>query len=600
MTATNNEIGFTLSVKSEQFVRAMREVEESRKRVDRVFAQGMSKSNDPLSLSRFQQAKTELRAVSREYEAIKRSMDAQVAAGRQIADAERSRLRTLESQKRLLDSEVSRSKWSKADQLSGGGTIKDVKTETIDNAGRWGMIRRGAGMLWSGMGYANQFSRGLSGMAGGAAQFALGNPAPMVTALSAVPLFGPGLGAVAASALQQYSMGKPILMQNLQSAALARALTGMGGGYLRGAGNFGLSLAYSRAQTLQMLGNYGQAAGGVDGFQTSLRMQRGYGVETGDLVSSARQMSLETAKSVQLALVRGIESGAFNRALAREFSQASGSLMAQIAGAGGTGSANNITALVSLMAQRLGGVYERSPQRIAGVLGGVNNALQGFASGQGDEAKQAMMFEALRAANPKMSYVQLLRQAEKGVSDPRNLRAITQMIRRRYANPEQQALAFARFVGRSVSEGADVMGMQDISAEEVAHRLKSGAPEKQLAARTKEGMKGLGIVKRDLYLGEKRAALAATMDPMMAKYNELQMQAVGLLSKVVDKLQELLGITTKKQAAENKERTATSLSAAGTAGGAALISEDAWGMLRRGKPVERSSRPNLPAPVGSK
>lgn len=565
MTATNNEIGFTLSVKSEQFVRAMREVEESRKRVDRVFAQSAASKGDGMfGLGRTKQAMTELRAVNREYEAIKRSMDAQLAAGRQISDQERQRLRVLESQRRLIQGEL------------GGSRAYST--------------------------YAG-FERGVnraSGMAGGAAQFALGSPAPMVTALSAIPFVGSGLGTIAASALQQYALGKPILMQNLQSAALARALTGMGGGFLRGAGNFGLSLAYSRAQTLQMLGNYGQAAGGVDGFQTSLRMQRGYGVDTGDLVSSARQMSLETAKSVQLALVRGIESGAFNRALAREFSQASGSLMAQIAGAGGTGSASNITALVSLMAQRLGGVYERSPQRIAGVLGGVNTALQGFASGQGDEAKQAMMFEALRSVNPKMSYVQLLRQAEKGVSDPRNLRAITQMIRRRYAGPEQQALAFARLTGRSVTEGTDVMGMEDISAEEVALRLKSGAPEKQLAARTKEGMKGLGIVKRDLYLGEKRAALAATMDPMMAKYNDLQMQAVGLLSKVVDKLQELLGVTTKKQASENRERTATSLSAVGTAGGAALISPDAWEMLRSGKPVERSSRPNLPAPVGSK
>lgn len=597
---TTNEIGFTLSVKSEQFVRAMREVEESRKRVDRVFAQGASKQNDPLSLARFQQAKTELRAVSREYEAIKRSMDAQAAAGKQIADTERARLRTLEAQKRLVESEVSRSKWSKTDQLSGGGTIQDVKVSTVDNAGRFGMLRRGLGAAWTGMGHLNQGSRWMSGMAGGAAQFALGNPAAMVTALSSLPFLGPGLGMVAASALQQYAMGKPILMQNLQSASMARALTGMGGGYLRGAGNFGLSLAFSRAQSLQMLGGYSQAAGGVEGFQTSLRMQRGYGVETGDLVSSARQMSLETAKSVQLALVRGIESGAFNRALAREFSQASGSLMTQIAGAGGTGSANNISALVSLMAQRLGGIYERSPSRVAGVLGGVNNALQGFASGQGDEAKQAFMFDALRSANPKLSYVQLLRQAERGVSDPRNLSAILKLVRRRYANPEQQALAFSRLTGRSVTEGFDVMGMQGISSEEVAHRLKTGAPEKQLAARTKEGMKGLGIVQRDLYLGEKRAALAATMDPMMARYNDLQMQAVGLLGKVVDKLQELLGFTSKKQAEENRQRAATSLSASGTAGGAALISGDAWDILRSGKPVERGAKPNLPAPVGGK
>jgi hypothetical protein len=170
------------------------------------------------------------------------------------------------------------------------------------------------------------------------------------------------------------------------------------------------------------------------------------------------------------------------------------------------------------------------------------------------------------------------------------------MIRRRYADPEQQALAFARFVGRSVTEGTDVMGMQDISAEEGAHRLKSGAPEKQLAARTKEGMKGLGIVKRDLYLGEKRAALAATMDPMMAKYNELQMQAVGLLGKVVDKLQELLGLKgglSSKDRAEIKAQAEES-NKTRSVGGFGGIGEFAKSLQTR------NAKPNLPAPVGSK
>ena len=553
--AENQQIGFTLSVKSEQFIRAMKEVEESRKQVDRVFTRSAANKADPLSLERFQRAKVELRAVNREYEAIKKSMDAQFAAGQKIAEQEKQRLRTLEAHKRFIESEVKGSKFSSFGEGVSKGQVKGVTTETVDGRDWGGMIMRGVmGGIRLGIRGAMMLERGtnrVSGMTGGLAGFALGNPMPMVTALSSIPFVGSGLGTVAAAALQQYSLGKPVLMQNLQMASLARGLTGMGGGYLQGAGNFGLSLAFSRAQSLQMLGMYGQAAGRTEGFNTSLMMRRGYGIDSNDLVSSARHMSLETAKSVQLALVRGIESGAFNRALAKEFASASGSLMAQIASAGGAGSANNITALVGLMAQRLGGVYERSPQKLAGVLGGVNQALLGFAGGQGGDAKQAFMFEALRAANPKMSYIDLAMQAEKGVSDPRNLSAVTNMIRRRYQGRKMQALAFSRLTGRSITEGYDIMGMDDISPEEVAHRLVSGAPEQALKRRAREGMKGMGIVQRENYLNEKRAALAAKADPMMAKYANLQMQAVDLLGKVVDKLQELLGVT-KAPSAKDK------------------------------------------------
>lgn len=491
----------------------MREVEDSRKRVDTIMAKGAAqKDGGFLGIGRLRQARAELRAISREYDALKRGMDAQVAAGQKIAEQDRQRLQHLEAQKRLLGSEMARGGWGRAAGYAGRGAT----------------------------------------MTGGAASFAMGNPAPMVNAISQIPIVGSGLGMIAASALQQIMLGKPILMANLMASAQSRALTGASGRELGAAGNLGLSMGYSRAESLGMYGRYARSAGSTSGFRESLQMRRGYGVDTGDLVGSARQMSLETSRSIQLALVRGIESGAFNRALAQEFAGASSSLMAQLAGAGGHGSARNMTALVAMLSQRLGGIYGRSPGRTAGILGGVQNALLGFAKGQGGDAKNAFMYEALKAANPNKDYIDLLMQADKGVSDPRNFSAIVQGIRRRYSgNRKMQALAFSRMTGRSVTEGYDVMGMKDISPEAMKQYLADGDAAKVLKRRSQEGQRGLGLVKREHALNEKRAAAAAKADPIMAEYNKLQLKAVGLLGQVVEKLAALLG---KKPAVTKTER----------------------------------------------
>jgi len=191
--------------------------------------------------------------------------------------------------------------------------------------------------------------------------------------------------------------------------------------------------------------------------------------------------------------------------------------------------------MVAAISQRLGGVYAQSPQRAANLLGGVNQALLGFAGGGGGEAKQAFLFEALQSANPNADYADLLMQSEKGVSDPRNVNAILQSIKRRYADPKMQAIAFSRLTGRSVTEGMDIMAAGEITP------IEGGGEDAALRGRAKEGMRGLGAIQREQALGEKRAALAAKADPMMQKYNELQMQAVGLLGQVVEKLASLLG-----------------------------------------------------------
>lgn len=506
---SDKEIGFVLNVKSEQFTRAMREVEESRKRVDTIMAKGASKSGDGfLGIRRLRQSRAELRAISREQQTLKRAMDSQVAAGQKIAQQDKDRLQALEAQKRNLEAQRAAG-WAKVGATVGG-------------AGR--AVGRG-------------INRG-SSMAGGAASFAMGNTAPMVNAISSIPLIGAGLGMVAAAALGQYAQGKPILMQNLAGQSAAGATTGADKGALGKAGNFGLSLAYSRAETLAQFGRYSQAAGGTGGFRESLQMQRGYGVDSGGMVSSARQMTTETSRSIQLALVRGIESGSFNRALAQEFASASSSLMSQIAAAGGQGSARNITALVAMLGKQLGGVYAKSPGRTAGILGGVNSALLGFAKGQGGDAKQAFMFEALQAANPKMGYVDLLMQAEKGVSDPENLSAMMKGVRRRYGGDRKmEALALSRLTGNSVGDSYNMMGTKDISTKNVQAFLAKGDASKKLKDRAKEATSPLGILKRQHALNEKRAALAAKMDKSMARYENLQMKAADKMGTVVDKLE---------------------------------------------------------------
>jgi hypothetical protein len=306
-------------------------------------------------------------------------------------------------------------------------------------------------------------------------------------------------------------------------------------------GGMGFRHSYSRAETLQMLQQYGVATGGsMEGFGTALAMQRGFSLPPAalnSLLQASRGAGGEIGaeKKILEALVNALQSGVFTQAMAGELAQAATSITQERTSAGLTTDSSMILGLLTSLGRSMGGAYQQSPQRTGALFSRLDSSIRG---GMGaDENRKAFLYQALSTANPKMDHLSIMEQMERGAT-PENLRAIVGYSRQWQGGDAQGQRHLPLLIKElfNLPSIAESRRLVESGALDNATGELQGDAQGAISAQAKRAQQGLRPYQRQLLLAEERSKLAQKADPVVERMENLQTQAISRLGDVAAKL----------------------------------------------------------------
>lgn len=299
---------------------------------------------------------------------------------------------------------------------------------------------------------------------------------------------------------------------------------------------YGRSLAYTTAETHNLYQMGARAAGNVPRFlmRQNLSMMRGFNLDPGTLFGYQGAFrhagGFVGGGNPNLALVRALKLGGFNRTLTSELAQSLSGLFSAVSASGNDQiRAGVLPGLMGTFGKTLGGVYRQSPQRTAGLLQGLHRTM---ATPGGGDAGQAFMMRAF-GLNRGVKYEDLLERMQDGISNPENLRAMMSQISKEYKG--QEVLALHRLSGGAISikqakrlrpffANPNLLSQEAIDKAMSEQKVDIEGQAKQSRART-------GFTQREIALQEKRAALRVQLDPAYRAVFHMQ---IALLQKIAE------------------------------------------------------------------
>lgn len=264
-------------------------------------------------------------------------------------------------------------------------------------------------------------------------------------AVSAVALSG-----MAGYALSRIKQGVQIRIN--EEAATLQTEGGLGIGRSRAARRTafrGIGLGLSPAQAYPFLLQTGRAVGRFDprGAYSNMLLSQGRNLGMGDLtgLQQASRFAGDKAlgKAINDTLINAFKTSGANPALLEEFLRGSTKVLQGMAPGSTAASARDATGLLAAMSKHLGGVYQRSPERTAGLLSRFGAGIQPG----GDDAMQSFKLRAVGFGSGR-GYWDSIAQLEKG-GTAANIQAFIQQIKKEYAGMgiKMQAGALYRLMG---------------------------------------------------------------------------------------------------------------------------------------------------------
>lgn len=226
-------------------------------------------------------------------------------------------------------------------------------------------------------------------------------------------------GAISLGGMKGYIISR--LMQGVgvrtQQEQARLGAEGALGANVGGFGYRGIGLGMSPSDAYGALSQTGRATGAMDksGAYSNMLLSRGRSLSMGDLTGfqKAARFAGDRAlgKALNDSLVNAFKVSGSNPALMEEFLRSSTGVLQKMGGGSTSFRGSDAVSLLARASRSFGGVYQRSPERTAGLLGRLN---QGMGEG-GNDAAMAFKLRAVGFGSGK-GYWESIEQIQKGAT----------------------------------------------------------------------------------------------------------------------------------------------------------------------------------------
>lgn len=341
-------------------------------------------------------------------------------------------------------------------------------------------------------------------------------------------------GAVALGGIKGYVLSRALQGLNIRIGQERAALEVEGGLGQRGLKSFGyrgIGLGMNPVDAMGALLQTGRAVGGVDkqAAYSNMLLAQGRNLSLGDLTGFQRAARFAgdraLGKVLNDTLVGAFKATKASPALLEEFLRGSTSVLQRMAGGSTQFTGREAAGLLSALSTRLGGVYQRSPERTAGLIG---RLAAGMGPG-GSEAMQAFKLRAMGFGSGR-SYFQSIAEMERGAT-PENINRYLTQIDKEFGSMslENKAGALYRLMGGNIKyhEALSLVQMGPGA-------LTAGGPgvnRKQLLAQIRART---GDVRRKLAVDQEKARFAGSKAVQLAlnKINRIERRFLQMLTAV--------------------------------------------------------------------
>lgn len=303
---------------------------------------------------------------------------------------------------------------------------------------------------------------------------------------------------------------------------------------------YGRSLGYTTAETHKLYQESLKASGALTPGVAlrNLAMMRGFQMDPGTLFgyrAAARQAGAGADTPLQY-LLQARKLGGVDRPLMAEFARSITSVLGATSESRERTRAATIPGLFGFMTRRLGGVFREAPGRTARLLGGLQGTITAPGGG---EAGQAFIMRAMGLGRG-VSYYDALMRAEKGITEPANIQRLVRRIRQEQPGSERmQALQLHRLSGGRIKlwqaerlMKADLSELGDKGKVEALLAREKGRGV-DLAPEAVKARAAIPFVRRQIEMGERRAALRVALDPAYKAVFKVQ---TTVLQKIADSI----------------------------------------------------------------
>ena len=244
-------------------------------------------------------------------------------------------------------------------------------------------------------------------------------------------------------------------------------VTGMTGSFKTGKAmiNRGYMLGYNNQEVAGMATAYTRAGGYnvTENVDESMRIARSYGLNANEVASQQGEISRYTGGTKDLRDVMA----------AGQAGDVRGQMMGEFN-----------TMVIAAWKQAISqGINIKNPEKIATSFAMLNK--MGFQGVQGQEMfsslnqaissaanvsdpRQIMIMRAIRAQNPQQSFLQSMMQAERGASDPANIRAIFEFQKKRGITGENRIIDYAKQMNISYTNAEQAIRAYDAQQDNVS------------------------------------------------------------------------------------------------------------------------------------
>ena len=507
MAAKTDRVGLVIGADASNFTRSMRDISREAERVGRILGQGKRTGIfSPADLQEYDSAlikvQKNLSRVSNEYKRVsgeagrfKTELDNIERGGGRVSGGQREQLASLQAHVRTTGYQRAQAQ-EDAQGMQGhrGGIQAGV------NKGR----RRTAGKV----------------VMGGAA---------------AVGMYG----------IATAMAGLQTIIQREAGNALTAALEGFGKrGSMVGAG---LRYGMDPAQAQQLYASTMQATGrtGTKGAISNLRMSRGFGVDTSNLLGMQKGFRQaggdDPANVLNDALLRALKKGNVPTVLMGEFADAASSVFGTMAGSREKITSSQTVGLLGALSRAMGPAYQKAPGRTAGLVSGLHQTISSQAMGGSDASRAFMLRSVGFGSDPKMSYFKAIERMEEG-GTPRNIRAMLAQNRRETggASKEMQMLRLYT-LGKGSIKAHQARKLVDMDPSAISQDRIDEIMSSQLPNVKKKASRGAGVMKytrAELVRQQERVNVAKAASKMIDIWQKGQIKlikvAAGAAQALID------------------------------------------------------------------